>query len=189
MQYKALSLVALAAGVSAQAIIPTDSVGASVINVLATAIPPESISLAVNNPASFSALLASSLAAGKTPAWYVALPSDVKSYLPLLYPASTTAEATLSPTPSASASEIETPSITPTPSGRPSFTGTVGTGSTTLGNSTIGSVSSATLGSTGGANSEVPTGSAVSTGGASYPTAVFGAGVAGALGFLGMLAL
>jgi hypothetical protein len=40
-----------------------------------------------------------------------------------------------------------------------------------------------------GASSTDAAATTISTGGASYPTAVMGAGIAGALGFLGMLAM
>jgi hypothetical protein len=64
-----------------------------------------------------------------------------------------------------------------------------GTGSITniLNSTTISTVRSATL-TASETNSEISA-TASSTGGASYPTAVFGAGVAGALGIIGMLAL
>ncbi|KAF2255602.1 hypothetical protein BU26DRAFT_512568 [Trematosphaeria pertusa] len=172
MLFKALvSLTALAAGASAQL---DSSVQASVASVLLTAIPPESLQLALTNSASFSAELASSLSAGNTPEWYQALPSDVKTLLPQLYPASTPALTT--------ALETTTPAATPSPTGAVS-----GSSSAPLNSTVISTVVSPTLGTTGGANSESTTGS---TGGApAYPTAVVGAGLAGALGFLGMLAL
>ncbi|KAF2261826.1 hypothetical protein CC78DRAFT_337837 [Lojkania enalia] len=59
----------------------TDAAGSSVLSVLATAIPPETISYAIANPTGFQSELVSSLLAGETPQWYLDLPSDVKIYL------------------------------------------------------------------------------------------------------------
>lgn len=151
--------------------------------VLATAIPPESISAALADQQGFASTLASELAAGSTPGWFASLPPDVTSALPLIYSAAapTPTETTVTSTSvstSVSTSEVGT---TAAPSSGP-----------TGGNSTvISTVSTGTLSSTNGANSGAPTTgtSSQSTGGAAYPTAVVGAGLAGALGFLGMLAL
>ncbi|KAF2118127.1 hypothetical protein BDV96DRAFT_597000 [Lophiotrema nucula] len=60
---------------------PNDPQYTSVLSVLATAIPPDSISQALTNPDGFSSDLASELLNGQTPSWYLALPSDVKVYL------------------------------------------------------------------------------------------------------------
>ncbi|KAF2120799.1 hypothetical protein BDV96DRAFT_565553 [Lophiotrema nucula] len=175
----ALSAAALAAEEKRQ-VIPTDSLGFSVLSVLATAIPQSEQSAARANATAFALSVASSISAGTPPSWYQALPSDVKSYLPILYPVAAPASTTAAPT-SAPTSSVGTASV--------------GTGST-IQNVTVSSVSSATLGTTGGANSEAPssTGGSASTSGpatgaAAYPTAVVGAGVAGALGFVAMLAL
>jgi len=164
MLFKSLSLLALAvSGAVAQQLTATDEVGKSVLLVLATAIPSSELAIAIANPTSFASELASSLNAGETPSWYQALPSDVKSYLPQLYPAAVSATATETP---ASSSPLMTPSAS-------------GSGLPTGGNSTrISTVSSATLKSTGGANSQTPTTSSTA-GAAPYPTAVVGAGLAG----------
>ncbi|KAF2706654.1 hypothetical protein K504DRAFT_62038 [Pleomassaria siparia CBS 279.74] len=188
MQFKTLTLVALSAvAASAQ----LDSVALSVLSVLKTAIPAELIASAGADPAAFSAELASSIAAGETPPWYVALPTEVKSYLPLLYPAPTPAATTASETPSSTAYTAPIsapPSTTPAPISVTSYTVSI-SGSTAIpGNSTaIGYVSPATLKPTGGANSDAPI--TVSTSGASRMTVAIGAGLAGAFGLVGMLAL
>ncbi|ORY13715.1 hypothetical protein BCR34DRAFT_586305 [Clohesyomyces aquaticus] len=157
----------------------TNSAVASVLSVLATAIPPESISQALQNPDSFASALSSELLVGSTPGWFQSLPADVKSILPQLYPAQAAATTTdVSSTPSASASATvfsSRASISASSSG-------------SLNSTAITSVNSPTLSATGGKSSAAST-SAVSTGGASYPTAVVGAGIAGAIGFLGMLAM
>ncbi|KAF2661446.1 hypothetical protein K491DRAFT_454497 [Lophiostoma macrostomum CBS 122681] len=173
------------------------AIAASVLLVLATALPPDSISQATANPSAFASALASSVSAGDVPGWYQSLPADVKSYLPKLYPvaaaASTTAPATSAATSTAvveSTSVVATSTVIIT-SG--TALSTVAATGATISSSTIGSnstvistVSSATLKSTGGTASG--TGSPA-TGAASYPTVVAGAGVAGAMAFLGMLAM
>ncbi|KAF2002813.1 hypothetical protein P154DRAFT_520581 [Amniculicola lignicola CBS 123094] len=181
MHYSAL-LLAFASGALAQVV--TDSIGFSVLSVLATAIPSESISAATANPVAFSKELASSLSAGKTPDWYNALPSDVKSYLPKLYPATTEVSSTPSSTaaPSSTPSSI-TPSITPSASASASISP-----SSALNSTVISTVRTPTLSATGSDNSAAAS-STESQGGAAYPTAIFGAGVAGVVGILGMLAL
>ena len=53
----------------------------SVDSVLVTALPPSLLAIAVTNPAEVASIIASSFAAGQTPAWFSALPSGVQSYL------------------------------------------------------------------------------------------------------------
>lgn len=144
----------------------------SVLLVLATAIPKESISYVLASSSAFAEQMASSLAAGNTPAWYQALPADVKTLLPAVYPAA--ASATPTPTPSSSSSLVITSSSV---SARP----------TAVNSTVISTVQSPTL----HASSSVARTSAppVATGAAAYPSAALGAGVGAALGFLGMLAL
>ncbi|KAH7114448.1 hypothetical protein B0J11DRAFT_584865 [Dendryphion nanum] len=136
-------------------VFPTDPIRMSVLSVIITAIPPTQLSKALNDEAAFSSEIASSLSAGKTPEWFLALPSDVKSLLPSLYPAqaaaltapATTAAATSSATSAASATQVP---------------------------------------------AQVSTAAVVSTsskGAAARPTGVVGAGIAGAIGVLGMLVL
>jgi len=169
-----LALLALSSGVFAQSQI--DPIAVSVLGVLATAIPPEDIAKATGDPAAFSSELDSSLKAGSTPEWYAALPSDVKSYLPKLYPAETPASTT----------PVETSTPAPTSVGS---TYPVVSDMPTGGNSTvITTVASPTPRPTDGGNTDIPT-STEFTGGAAYPTGMVGAGVAGAIGFLGMLVL
>ncbi|KAF2791627.1 hypothetical protein K505DRAFT_326727 [Melanomma pulvis-pyrius CBS 109.77] len=188
MHFKTLTLVALsAAAVSAQ----SDPAQFSVLSVLRTAIPSESISSALAHPQEFASELASSLSAGNVPSWYQALPSDVKSYLPLLYPASTAAETTAYSTAVPTSTPVlksTVSSFSPTITSA-AVTASISSGTVIPGNSTvISTVSSATLRSTGGANSESPT-TGVSTAGAPRMTAVLGAGVAGVVGLFGMFAL
>jgi len=145
----------------------SSNVANSALMVLATAIPPDQVSYAVASPSEFAAQLASSFQAGNTPAWYQALPSDVKSLLPVMYPASISATPT--PTPSSS-SMVMTSVGTLSPSAAHNST-------------SLSGVHMPTLSATRSAPA-VATANA-----ASYPGAALGAGVGAALGFLGMLAL
>lgn len=133
--------------------------------VLATALPTEVRNYAIASQSAFAAEMSSSLAAGSTPGWYASMPADVKSILPLLYPAA--AEATTTPVVTSTAVSA---SATPT-----------GANSTS-----ISAVHSATL-----SGSQTATGSPLpeSTGAASHAKAAVGAGLAGIAGFLAMLAL
>lgn len=185
MQFKALTVLALSALAIASPELkkrqspsttenPTE---ASVLSVLETALPASLLAIGIANPDELASLIASSLSAGQTPAWYSALPPDVKSYLPTLL------------SEEASAATVSTPL-----SNTASISGII---SPSLNTTTISSVHSASLkatttaaGSTAGsAAATASSAHASSTGGASYPSAVVGAGVAGALGLLGMLAL
>ena len=139
--------------------------------VLATALPKESVSYALASSSEFAAQMASSLAAGNPPAWYQALPSDVKSLLPALYPIVHSA----TPTPSSSLAMSTPASSVPTVSAYP-----------TGGNSTSASgVHMPTLSSTASASGPAQ----ATANAASYPGAALGAGVGAALGFIAMLAL
>ncbi|KAH4262227.1 hypothetical protein HBH98_175170 [Parastagonospora nodorum] len=171
------ALLALAVGAVAQSPVPYTSVPAdvqnSVLMVLATALPKESVSYALASSSEFAAQMASSLAAGNPPAWYQALPSDVKSLLPALYPV--VHSATPTPTPSSSLAMSTPASSVPTVSAYP-----------TGGNSTSASgVHMPTLSSTASASGPAQ----ATANAASYPGAALGAGIGAALGFIGMLAL
>jgi len=122
----ALALGALAMGVSAQGVAP--EVQSSVLMEIAQAIPSDQVAYAIASSSAFAAEMASSLAAGNTPAWYQALPTDVQSLLPEIYPAMVTPTPTPTPTPSSSSSAyvaksssvVETSSsamVTPYPTG------------------------------------------------------------------------
>ncbi|KAI4912801.1 hypothetical protein J4E90_006207 [Alternaria incomplexa] len=123
----ALALGALAMGVSAQGVAP--EVQSSVLMEIAQAIPSDQVAYAIASSSAFAAEMASSLAAGNTPAWYQALPTDVQSLLPEIYPAMVTPTPTPTPTPSSSSSSayvaksssvVETSSsamVTPYPTG------------------------------------------------------------------------
>ncbi|KAF2717553.1 hypothetical protein K431DRAFT_232871, partial [Polychaeton citri CBS 116435] len=142
----------------------------SVISVLRTALPTSLIYEALTNPAAVSSEIASEFAAGQTPSWYSALPSDVQTIL--------------QPNASAIATGLSS-SITSYPNA------TAITGNSTvlptggLGNGTSGSNFTTSSRSGSGSGSQ-----STSTGnGATLPTAVFGMGLAGAAGLMGMLVL
>lgn len=200
MQFKALTLLALTALATASpelhkrqsASVTENPTELSVLGVLATALPPSLLAIGVTNAAELGSIIASSFSAGETPGWYSALPTDVKSYLTVLYSevASTTA----------GASSVLAPLTTPLgntaslSSIQASISASI---SSSLNTTTISSVHSASLkasttaagSAAGSAAASSALSSSKSTGGAAYPTAVVGAGVAGAIGLLGMLAL
>lgn len=199
MHFKSVALMALASVAIASpnedyarrqaSVNPTE---VSVLAVLATALPPSLVAIGVTNPAEVGSIVASSFSAGNTPAWYSGLPSDVKNYLTVLYAAVTPSSTPSStPAPSSSASVVTIVSTSVAIVSNTANTATI----SPSGNSTvISTVHSATLSPTtlktgAAASTGTQAASSTSTGGASLPTAVMGAGIAGAIGFLGMLAL
>ena len=176
----------------------------SALLALATALPPSVLAQAATNQAGFASEIASSLAAGSTPEWYQALPTDVKSALASIYPvqtpAQTTPAETSSPSPSSSPSSSSTEEVTVTEvstSAEATITEVStsvvvvpsGTGASGIGNNgtAVTSINKPTLSSSG-----AETGSPQPTeqpGAASIPSAAIGAGIAGAIAFIGMLAL
>jgi hypothetical protein len=139
--------------------------------VLATALPKESASYALASQSAFAAQMASSLSAGNPPAWYQALPADVKSLLPVLYPV----VATPTPTPLSSSPVVAPASSVGTISAQP--TGANSTTSSDVHKPSLSATASHSGPAQATANS------------ASYPGAALGAGIGAALGFLGMLTL
>ncbi|CAN9454735.1 unnamed protein product [Alternaria alternata] len=121
-----MALGALAMGARAQDAVAPD-VQRSVLMVLAQAIPSDSVAYALASSSAFAAEMASSLSAGNTPTWYQALPTDVQSLLPQIYPAAVQATPTPTPTPTPSSSayvvksssvvESSSAKITPYPTG------------------------------------------------------------------------
>ncbi|EUC46429.1 hypothetical protein COCMIDRAFT_35917 [Bipolaris oryzae ATCC 44560] len=105
----AVALGALFMGASADIAGVAPEIQTSVLMVLAHAIPSESISYALASPSAFASEMASCLSASSTPAWYQALPTDVQSLLPQIYP-----HETPTPTPTPSATSSSTPSPTHT---------------------------------------------------------------------------
>lgn len=144
--------------------------------VLATALPSDARSSAIASPSAFAAEMSSALAAGNPPGWYASMPADVKSILPLLYPA--TAEATTTPVVS-SATAAASSAVSALP--------TIGANSTS-----VSAVHSATLPVAVSSAHHSATSSPAapqSTGAASHAKAAVGAGLAGVAGFVAILAL
>jgi hypothetical protein len=138
--------------------------------VLATALPKESVSYALASQSAFAAQMASSLSAGNPPAWYQALPGDVKSLLPALYPV------VASPTPTPSSSSSAYVPIT-------SSVGTISAQPTGANSTSASGVHMPTLSATRSAPAQATVNAA------SHPGAAMGAAAGAALGFLGMLVL
>ncbi|EON61177.1 hypothetical protein W97_00389 [Coniosporium apollinis CBS 100218] len=214
MQYTALTLLVLAAAAVAA---PQhnvekrqEGIPASIVPVLLTGMPPDIISLYLTNAPSASAVVESQLMnGGLTSGWFASLPTDVQSYL--LGPAATATESPVSVPASVSsdlASITSAPILATGPSGAiinsANGTNVNATVSSRI-NSILGANSSAadavtsqqsslrdttrTTSAGRSASSASEAATASSSAGAAVPSAVIGAGLAGALGFIGMLAL
>ncbi|KXT10856.1 hypothetical protein AC579_1954 [Pseudocercospora musae] len=167
MQYKLFAAAALAAAAYAQVDGTAEQSAQaaellSVVSVLQTALPSSLIQEALTNSAGVSSELASEFAAGQTPSWFTALPSDVQTYL---VPAGAIA--------TANATAITSASGAPYPSAN-----------STSRSSTTGSSSETGASGTGSSNE-----SSSSSEAGAMPTAILGAGLAGAVGIVGLLAL
>ncbi|KAK4634366.1 hypothetical protein CLAFUW4_00840 [Fulvia fulva] len=152
---------------------------ASVISVLQTALPSSLIQEALTNSAAVASDISAEFAAGSTPAWFTALPTDVQTYLvpSQLYPNATATGTLISvgPTNSANATGYGNSTRSSSTSGR--STNTVTATETGEGSEETGA--SATQGES----------SSSSSAGASMPSAIVGMGLAGAVGLVGVLAL
>ncbi|KAL8733701.1 MAG: hypothetical protein Q9166_001894 [cf. Caloplaca sp. 2 TL-2023] len=158
-----LALGPLAA--SLQAYLPTSSV----LSVLQTAAPPEFLSQVVHDPA-YANSFEQAFAAGSSPSWFLALPSDVKSYLHTYSGYGGVATAV---------NDFESVNEAA------SSTGGNGSGTATMTGSTTSSGSGTEEGATSaGAQSTTPAGSPSSGGGRS--TGPLAMGLAGAMGVLGL---
>ncbi|USP74379.1 uncharacterized protein yc1106_01653 [Curvularia clavata] len=101
----AMALSALFVSTRADNPVVAPDVQSSVLLVLAHAIPSQSVSYAIASPAAFASEMASCLSASSTPAWYQALPTDVQSLLPQIYPQEVVSTPTPTPTPTPSSSK------------------------------------------------------------------------------------
>ena len=133
-----------------------------------TALPASILAQAAASPCAFSSEVASEFAAGSTPAWFKSLPANLQSAL----------------TATASAGNATTGATTTTSTGK----GTTAVVVKTTGGKTTGSAASSASSASASASSAAASSSS-SSGGASMPTAVVGAGLAGAMGIFGLLAL
>ncbi|KAF1981088.1 hypothetical protein K402DRAFT_425677 [Aulographum hederae CBS 113979] len=147
----------------------------SIRSVLLTAIPSSLLDVAATNPVEFSSIIASEFAEATPPAWFTSLPTDIQTLLLA--------------TPTAASSGMPGSSVNstlPMPTG--STNSTTG-GNGTVSNSTITSSTRTMPTLPSDASTSAEQTSTTSTGGAALPSAVIGAGIAGAIGFVGMLAL
>ncbi|KAF1817068.1 hypothetical protein P152DRAFT_7313 [Eremomyces bilateralis CBS 781.70] len=180
MQFKNIALLSLAAGAMANPEVKkrqdaTSSLDSSILSVLVTALPASLLAVAATDTAAVSSIIASEFAAGSTPSWFAALPTDVQTYL-LGPDAEASSSIATGPIPSISGDgvlSIQTTKVPPT----------TGDGSGAS-NGTTSRTSRPSSRST-----PVPTTAPESTGGAAIPTGVVGVGAAAALGLLGVLAL
>ncbi|KAF1970261.1 hypothetical protein BU23DRAFT_570858 [Bimuria novae-zelandiae CBS 107.79] len=201
MMFKTCVFAALASAVAAQ--LPSiDPAQQSALLALATALPPSILAQAATNQAGFASEIASSIAAGNTPDWYQALPTDVKSALASIYPVQTPAETTPAETSTPALSSSEAPSssaeavttsvtvITAAPTVVvPIVTAPSGTGASGIGSNgtAISTVVTPTLSSTGGGETGSSPQPTEAPGAASLPSAAIGAGIAGAIAFIAIL--
>ncbi|GAB1736913.1 hypothetical protein NU219Hw_g8938t1 [Hortaea werneckii] len=215
MQYKLLTVSALAASAFAVPQASQTQELVSVLQVLQTALPSSLVAEALTNSAAVSSEIASQFSAGETPTWFTALPSDVQTYLvPLATNSAAASSALANITAAAPNATLVAPTtgmanMTAVSSGMASSVGSNSTAVTSVSRGTLGS-SSATSGSgsssTSGSDSDSDSGaggagsssgssdssdssSSSSSAGASMPTAVMGAGIMGAAGIVGLFAL
>lgn len=146
----------------------------TVVSVLQTALPSSLVQEFLTNSAEASSAIASEFAAGSIPSWFTGLPSDVQTYL----------------FPSGAVATADATAITSGPS-MPSAYSTESAYGTSTGSSQITSTSDSDSSSKTSASRTSSTASSSETysAGASMPTAVMGVGLAGAVGFVGLLAL
>ncbi|KAF4307035.1 hypothetical protein GTA08_BOTSDO04983 [Botryosphaeria dothidea] len=198
MQYKTVTLLALASAAVASPQLhkrqddssPTTVDQNSIASVLITALPSSLLSVALTNQAAVSSIIASEVAAGSPQPWISALPSDIQSYLFAAATAgvSITAAPTATPTAGANATSALSSIVSSVAAGNSSSNATT-TGSSASSTSSSSEESSAASESSSATGTRSgSSASASSTGGAALPTAV-GAGLAGVVGIIGMLAL
>ncbi|KAF2223124.1 hypothetical protein BDZ85DRAFT_282158 [Elsinoe ampelina] len=179
------SIVALASALSATAYAQASLDLVSVYQVLQTALPSSLIQEALTNSDAVSSQIASEFAAGQTPSWFTALPTDIQSFLiggaaetgtPASNSATATGNSTSSATGAAGNASASVTEISGSISSRiSSATGAIGSAASS-GASRASSAASA--GSTAG-----------SSGMAAKPTGVIGGAMLGAAGIIGLLAL
>jgi hypothetical protein len=133
----------------------------------------------LTNKGAVSSKLASEFSAGETPTWFTALPTPIQTYL-LGQGGASNATGLLNSTAivhhNGTASTTKTKPVVVTTHGR--TTHLTGVAHTTAKNTNTQAAASSSAGA-----------SSSSSGGASMPTAIIGAGLAGAVGFVGLLAL
>jgi len=197
MQYKLLAVSAFAASAFAVPQASSSENLVSVLSVLQTALPSTLIQEALTNSAAVSSQIASEFSAGQTPTWFTALPSDIQTYLVPVPTgvANGTGAVTASPNATALSSIIH--NATAISAGQSSILASIHSQNSSvisrasLGTSTVaGATSTGASGSSASGSSGSSSGSSSSSSaGASVPTAIVGMGLAGVVGFVGVLAL
>lgn len=165
----------------------------SVVSVLQTALPSSLIQEALTNSAGVSSEFASQFAAGETPSWFTALPSDVQTYL---VPNGGEVPSATAITTSTS---VSSSSATGTGGLNPGINGTLSNGTSTALASrtssrvqttlTEGATVSETRSSSATSSTTSASSSSTSEAGAGVPTAAVAMGFAGLAGVVGVLAL
>jgi len=175
MQFTAATILAIATAVFA---LPNEkrSVDPASASLAVFSVLPSSLqAVALTNPAAAASEIHSEFLTG-TPTWFSNLPTDVQTYL------ITSKDSSAVPTTAALAGT----------GGSLFSSNSSATGkflNSTAAASTAAATTSGAALSSAGSSASGHAGSSSSTGGASMPTQVIGAGIAGALGIFGMLAL
>jgi len=163
------TILALAGAAAAASVDP-----ASASLALFSVLPSSLQAIAITNPAEAATIISSEFKTG-TPSWFTSLPTAVQSYF---VTAGGSAPATTGLANSTIVSIAKNSTVTP------------GSNSTiTYATATLSAAGTAAASTSALSTISGKAGSSSSTGGASMPTQVVGAGIAGALGLIGMLAL
>ncbi|KAK3720399.1 hypothetical protein LTR37_003811 [Vermiconidia calcicola] len=189
MQFKLIALSAFMAAASAQVEDASSLNPLTVLSVLQTALPSSLYSQALISPTAVASQVASQFAAGNTPSWYTALPTPIQSYLQASASVNGTGAVTNGTAGVIHTTGSNSSTLTTTSTRR---TGALTTERTTRGGNDETTTRTRAGGAGSDASSSAAAGSASaseSTGGASLPTAIVGAGVAGVFGVVGLLAL
>ncbi|KAF4556955.1 Hypothetical protein D9617_1g088370 [Elsinoe fawcettii] len=179
------STVAFVSALSATAMAQSQSIDlVSVYQVLQTALPSSLVQEALTNSDAVSSQIASQFAAGQTPSWFTALPTDIQSFLiggaaetgtPASNSATATGNSTAAVTSAAGNASASVSQISGSVSSRvSSITGAIASGASSRASGASGSAASGTAGSSGMA---------------AKPTGIIGGAMLGAAGIIGLLAL
>jgi len=170
MKYTATLLALAGAVVASPSVNPTSASLA-----LYSALPSSLQAIALTNPAAAATIISSEFASSATPSWFSKLPADVQTYF-------ITAASSAVPTTAPLGTGIGGKNGTALSTGKFTNSTTSSAAATSSGSTLlVSSVASATGTTTAKASS--------SSGGAAMPTQAMGAGLAGVVGLIGMLAL
>ncbi|KAK7513565.1 uncharacterized protein IWZ02DRAFT_486676 [Phyllosticta citriasiana] len=161
-----------------------------ILQILLTALPPSILNIALTNQPAVSSIIASEFNAGITEPWFKSLPPPVQTYLADQgkqgAPAVPTGTGPSPTTPGAPFTNVSTPgATTPRVTIRPTMNTTIPMTST-LTTSELGTTSLENRPETTPASNQTTTAGAIPL---PLPTAAIGAGVAGAIGMMGLMGL